>query len=151
MRNVIRRGMIPRSRPLGDYGQTDPNANPPGHYNERAVFGGPEGFELASGPKRTMVQFAFQAGPAATQILPGNFRRFYLILQNKSTTDTIFFGFSNAVNATSGIGLAPGAAGPPVTPGGNYLGDYMVPTDEIWIFCATAAQLGVCAEGVIVG
>ncbi len=139
---AIRRG-------LGDYGQGDPNSNPPGFYNERAVFGGPEGFDLTNGPKRSMIQFSFAAGPVAVQILPANYRRSYLIIQNKSTTASMFFGFTSAIDANSGIGLAPGSAGPPQTPGGNYLGDYSVPTDEIWVFCATAAQLGVCAEGSI--
>ena len=149
MRRLIK---VPPSRGLGDYGR-DPNTTPrTGRYSERVVFNerGPEEFELLNGPRRAITQFPFQAGPVAIQILPENYRRFYLIIQNKSTTDTMFYGYNSAVDANSGIGLAPGAAGPPQTPGGNTLNDYMCPTDAIWVFCATAAQLGVCAEGVLI-
>lgn len=146
----FRRPMPGRPRGFGNYGESDPNSNPPDFYREKGLFNGPEGFELINGPRRAITQFPFQAGPVATQILAENYRRFYLILQNLSVTDIIFFGFAQSVNATTGFGLTPGAVGPPVTPGGNLFSDYMCPTDAIWVFCAVAATAGICAEGVLV-
>lgn len=137
-----------RSPGLGGIRDFDPNTTPPGYYNENEVFNerGPEGFELIAGPKRQFTNFGFNlAAGAALQLLAANYRRFYLIIQNHSTTDVMFIGFGSAVNAASGYGLIPGAV---AGGGGNFFGDYMVPTDSVYAFCA-AASSGVCGEGVL--
>jgi hypothetical protein len=138
-----------RSPGLGGLTQHDPNAQPPGFYNEETVFNerGPEGFELINGPKRLMTQFPFNLAAGIPQrLVAANHRRFYLIIQNHSAADIIFIGFGAAVNAASGFGLIPGAA---AGGGGNFFGDYMVPTDDVFAFCANAAS-GVCGEGVLI-
>lgn len=135
---------------LGGLTEYDPNTTPPGFYNEQTVFNerGPEGFELINGPKRSMTQFGFTlAAGIAQRILPANAARFYLIVQNHSTTDVIFIGFGGGVTVNSGLGLIPGTA---AGGGGNFFGDYMVPTDDVWAICAAAAN-GVCGEGILTG
>ncbi|MGE0294716.1 MAG: hypothetical protein AB7P97_20385 [Hyphomonadaceae bacterium] len=113
-------------------------------FNER----GPEGFELVNGPRRAFTQFPFTlVANTALKLLPANFARVSLIIQNGSTTDVIFIGFGGGVSVLGGFGLIPGAA---AGGGGNFFGDYMVQTDDVWAICAAAA-IGVCGEGVMVG
>ena len=147
----MRRVVVQRARSgLGSYGE-NPSVTPrSGAYNENTVFNasGAAGGELTiNGPTRRTTQFGFEAGPVPLKILSANDRRFYLIIQNKSVADVLYFGFAASVNAVNGIGLAPGAV---AGTGGNFFGDYMVPPDDIWVFSPTAAVLGVCAEGVLI-
>ena len=127
------------------YAKPDPNTHAPeGGYNEDHVFNrdARSDFELFTGPVRRMTQYSFSIANVATLILPANFRRTYLIVQNLSAAAVnLYLGFNSAVNASNGIRIAAG---------GNYLGDYNCPTDDIWVFFDNAAiQNGVVAEGIL--
>lgn len=118
-----------------------PSTFPPSAYSERHVFNEGSRALAFAGPWRKMAQYAFTGSAVPTLALPANHLRSYLIVQNRSAATNLFIGFGAAATETTGILILPG--------GGNYLADYMVPTDEIYIFfLAGAAETCVICEGV---
>jgi len=144
-RSIARRGLGDYRATDPHYASDDPNTHAPdGGYSEEHVFNrdARSDYELYTGPARRTTQYPFNIANVATLVLPANFRRTYLIVQNLSAAAVdLYIGFNSSVNAANGLRIIAG---------GNYLGDYACPTDDIWAFFNNAAvQPGIIVEGIL--
>lgn len=118
-----------------------PATTPPGDYSERHVFNEGARALAVDTPWRKMAQYAFTGAAAPILALPANNNRCYLIVQNNSLATPLWVGFGAGADATNGIQILFG--------GGNFLADYMPPTDDIYIwFTGGAAERCTICEGV---
>jgi hypothetical protein len=91
---------------------------------------------------RKMAQYQFTGTGVPTLALPFNPKRTYLIVQNLSAATNLYLGFGAGATASNGILILPN--------GGNFLADYAVPMDDIYLFFAAgAAETAVICEGVL--
>lgn len=139
------------SRRLGDYGDGNVNALPARDpYNERDVFRGvPTDGSTVQAPIEVIrnrnsfniLPFAFQLTDGSKQILPSNERRTFLFVQNQSTTDTMYFNFSNDAGVNLGIELYPAQ---------GFVFDQVAPYNSVSILVnATQPEKGIVVEGAI--
>lgn len=128
--------------PIGRYPYGEnPSTTPPGFYSERHVFNENARALAVNTPWRKMAQYSFTGATTPISALPANNNRCYLIIQNNSAATSLWVGFGAGATETNGVQILFG--------GGNFLADYMPPTDEIYIyFTAGAAERCVICEGV---
>lgn len=90
--------------------------------------------------------FPFTIGTTATQIVPANPLRCYLLVQNKNAASDMFINFGQKATTYNGI---------IIIPRGNYEfigganGGPFSPSDSVWILGAAAGMEGVLVEGVL--
>lgn len=122
-----------RVQPRG-YGVGDPNTTPQGpgyQYSEDNVFDPTVGTPMANAVwknNRSGTTTPFTVADTSTQIVPANGNRVLLIIQNFSTTDTLYFNFGQAASALNGIALAVGA---------GIILDFACPNDSVNVFFNT--------------
>lgn len=111
-------------------------------YSEKRVFNAEGGAPRGPVRLRKMAQYQFTGQATPTLALPYNRNRVYLIVQNVSAATNLFLGFGSGATETNGILI--------LANGGNYLADYSVPLDDIYLFFAAgAAETAVICEGVL--
>lgn len=60
--------------------------------------------------KRKLENTSGQVGTTSVEVLPENYSRKYLLIQNKSTTDALYVTFKNDASISNGLRIDPGAA-----------------------------------------
>lgn len=122
------------------YGR-NPDTTPPDFYSEKQVFNQP-GRKLPKTLIRKIAQYLFTGSGAPVLALPFNPKRVYLIVQNLSAATNLWLGFGAGAVANAGILILPN--------GGNFLADYNVPMDDIYLFfTAGATETANICEGVL--
>lgn len=137
-------------RRLGDYGDGNPNALPAGTpYSEREIFRGEPGGGVAQAPvvllrnrnSFNLLPFAYQLTDGSRQLLPANEARVFLFVQNQSTTDTMYFNFTNEAGVNLGIELYPAQ---------GFVFDQAVPWNAINVIVNAAQnERGIIVEGAV--
>jgi len=94
----------------------------------------------------TQVVIAFSVDTTSIRILPANFKRTYLLIQNKSA-DVIYVNFGQNATVLGGVLISAGGAYELI---GGAVGGSHVPADDIYIIGGSVGLLGVVVEGMLV-
>lgn len=107
------------ARPLGDYGESDPNTGHHPGYSESQVFRSevnPEGQTqrfVQEAPvirnRNAFTMYPFSIFNTPVYILPSNERRNFLLIQNQSAASDLYFNLSGDAGVNVGVLLVPGA------------------------------------------
>ena len=98
-------------------------------YSERRVFNedARADFEAYGPPQRNALMIPFLATNASQLIIPANYRRTMVIVQNLEAAGglNLFVAFGTDASATNGFR---------VVPGGDFFSDYSALTDDVYVF-----------------